>query len=131
MESEALRNLRTMRDIRTFNDIARSQRFKTIGSVSKTKEEMQHLSSLTDRKLDQVLQAEQRRFALHEAAVERSRKRMRRSREKLAVTINRNRALMRLRYELQMARSGNDNPSLPPRTESSPWQHLRQIDLRY
>ncbi len=131
MQSEALRNIKTMRQVKISLDVARSQKPRTTNSLSKTKEEIERLESLKDNRLEQVLQGEKRRFAAHEASFEKSRQRVLRARDKLAMTVNKNRALTELRHELQQARwAGNDPP--PPKAElPAPEPNLRQVELRY
>jgi hypothetical protein len=104
MPSEAMRNIRTMRQVKTGYDLARSQRVKTTNSLSRTGEEAAHLLSLSDRRAAQILAKETKRFAAVEASVDKSRGRVLKAREKLAATINKNRALTELRYQLQRAR---------------------------
>jgi len=131
MEGEALRNIRTMRQVKTSLDVARSQKLRTTNSLSKTKEEIEYLESMTDSRLGQVLAKEKARFAAVDASVERSRQRLIRSREKLAATINKNRALIELRHELQRARWEGRDPILPKAEQPNPGQNLRQMELRY
>jgi hypothetical protein len=138
MQSEALRNIQTMRQIKTGHDLARSRRARTTNSLSRTKEEAAHLLSLTDRRVEQILARETKRFAAMDASIEKSRGRVLRAREKLAATINRNRALTELRYELQRARwekeglvspkeeppsGGGDQPGID--------ENLPRIELNY
>ena len=104
MTSEALRNFRTMRQVKTSLDLAKNQRVKTTNSLSRTEEEAAYLLSLTDRRAGQILAKETKRFAAMEASVDKSRGRLLKAREKLAATINKNRALTELRYQLQRAR---------------------------
>lgn len=118
MQSEALRNIRTMRQVKTSLDLARSQKVKTTGSLSKTEEEAARLLSLNDPQARQILAKERKRFATHEAAVDKSRQRLLRAREKLAATVNKNRALTELRHELQQSRLEGRNPI----TEKAPTQ---------
>jgi hypothetical protein len=131
MSSEALRNIRTMRQVQTSLDLNRCQRFKTTNSLSRTEEEMAHLLSVTDRQTEQVLAKERKRSAAVEAAVDKSRQRLIMAREKLAATINRNRALTELRHELQRARwEGRDtvHSKKAPLTEGG---NLRRMELEY
>lgn len=136
MKSEALRNIRTMHQVKTSLNVARSQRPRTTNSLSKTRDEIEYLESLTDRRLKQVLEKEQRRFAAQEAAINKSRQRVLRAREKLAATINKNQALMELRHELQQRRrageesasqASNSGEVKPPVGESS----FNEVELRY
>jgi len=131
MVSETLRNTRTMRQIRTSLDLARNQRLKTTNSLSKTKEEVEHLQSLSDRGVAQILAKERKRFATQEAVIEKSRRRVLRSRENLAVTINKNRALTELRHELQRARWEGRNSILLKKEPLTEGRNLRQMELRY
>ena len=131
MKSEALRNIRTMRQVRTSLDVARSQGVRTTNSLSRTREEIAYLESLTDRRLEQVLQKEKGRFATQEASINKSRQRVLKAREKLAMTINKNRALTELRRELQQARWEGKDPVASKREALPAGQNLRQIELRY
>lgn len=129
MDSEALRNIRTMRQIKT--GVFGSQRLKTTNSLSRTKEETEHLESLTDRRLEQIIEKEKRRFMAQEISINKSRERLLRAREKLALTINKNRVLTELRHKLQRARSEAKVPA-PPKTKTSIAEYLlRQIELKY
>jgi hypothetical protein len=128
MKSEALRNLRTMRQIRTDLDLARGRRLRTTNSLSKTPEELAHLGSLRDPKTEQILIKERARFARYPASVEKSRARLLNSREKLAMTINKNRALTELRHELQRTWWEEDPPP-PPQTSRQGRFH--ETEFRY
>ncbi len=131
MKSEALRNVRTMRQVKTSLDVARSQRPRTTNSLSKTSGEIEYLESLTDPRLEQVLEKEKRRFAAQEVSINKSRQRVLRGREKLAMTVNRNRALTELRRQLQQTRwEGNDPVALKADTPA-PEPNVRQVELKY
>jgi ribosome-associated translation inhibitor RaiA len=131
MPSEALRNIRTMRQVKTSLDLAKNQRVKTTNSLSRTEEEVAHLQILSDGQIEQILAKERKRSAAVEAAVDKSRRRLTKAREKLAATINRNRALTELRHELQRARwEGRDSVPLkkaPLNEGGSP----RRMELEY
>jgi uncharacterized Fe-S radical SAM superfamily protein PflX len=131
MESEALRNLRTMRQIRTGTGLARGQKLRTTNSLSKTKEEVEHLQSLSDPRVGLILAEERKRFAAQEAAIEKSRRRVLKSREKLAVTINKNCALTELRHKLQRTRWEGRDPVPTTKQPSTAHQYLKQMELRY
>jgi TFIIF-interacting CTD phosphatase-like protein len=131
MKSEALRNIRTMRDVKTSLGVARSQKLRTTNALSKTKEEIVHLESVTERRVEQVLEKEKRRFAAQEASIKRSRHRVLKAREKLAMTINKNRALTELRRQLQEGRWEGNDPVVPKVEIPAPEQNPRQIELRY
>ncbi len=131
MESEALKNLRTMRHVRTLGDIIHTRSARTTNSLSKTEGETEVPALLNDRWLSHVLQQEERRFSAFEKTITRSQQRMLRSREKLAAAISRNRALMTLRYDMQRARS-NGNKTQPSVADAPPSRRsLRQIELNY
>lgn len=131
MPSEALRNIRTMRQIKTSLDLAKNERVKTTNSLSKTEEEVARLQFLSDRQIEQILTKERQRSAALEIAVGKSRRRLVKAREKLAATINKNRALTELRHELQQARwEGRDSaPSkkAPLNKDGS----LHRVELEY
>jgi len=137
MESEALRNIRTMRQVKTSLEVARDQRIKTTSSLSKTTEEIKHLESIGigNSQTAQILAKEKARAAKFEASVERSRQKLLKSREKMAILINRNRALTNLRHEIQQERDEKKispvlaKPSLKP--ESLKRGSLRSIELKY
>lgn len=131
MESEALRKIRTMRQVKTSLDVARKQRLRTTNSLSKTSEEIEHLEPLIDTRTKQTLEKERKRFAAQEAAVDKLRQRVLKSRKKLATTINKNRALTELRHELQRARWEGGDPALPKAEQPTPEQNLRQMEVRY
>ena len=132
MKSEALRNIRTTRQVKTSLDVARSQRTRTTNSLSKTSKKIEYLESLTDRRLEQVLGKERIRFAAQEASINKSRQRVLRAREKLAMTVNRNRALTELRRELQRTRWEGNDPAATLEVETPvPEPNLRQVELKY
>jgi len=129
MPSETLRNFRTMRQVKTSLDLAKNQRVKTTNSLSRTEEEAAYLLSLTDRRAGQILAKETKRFAAMEASVDKSRGRVLKAREKLAATINKNRALTELRYQLQRARWEKRGPlKKEPPTEGG---NLPRMELNY
>lgn len=129
MRSEALRNIRTMRHVK--GGIGVATKVRTTNSLSKTREEIEHLKSLTDRQQEQILEKERRRFAAQELALRKSRQRVLQSREKLARMINRNRALNELRQKLQRARWDEDDPVSSKGERTNPEGEMRQIELRY
>ena len=131
MESEALRGIRTLRQVNTGLDIGRRRRPRSTNSLSRTKAETKHLESLADRRLEQVLAKERRRVAAQEAFVEKSRQRLLKSRDKLAATINRNRALTELRQSLQSARWKGEASALNQPAKSTPGLGLRPMKLSY
>lgn len=107
MKSESLRGLKTARHIKSGLDVLRDRRIKTTNSLRKSPQELE-MALPEDRALEGILEKERRRFASQMAAVERSREGMLKLRRKLALTINRNKALMELRRELQLAQREED-----------------------
>jgi hypothetical protein len=131
MQSEALRNIRTMRQIKTGHDLARNRRVRTTNSLSRTEAETARLLSLADRQAAQILAKEIKRFAAMEASIDKSRGRVLKAREKLAMTVNRNRALTELRYELQKDR-WEKRDSVPQKRELLPRdKNLSRIKVSY
>jgi DNA-dependent RNA polymerase auxiliary subunit epsilon len=120
-----------MRDVKMSLDTARGQRLRTMNSLSKTRDEIEYLDSLTDRSLDQVLEKEHRRFEVLEATINKSRQRVLKAREKLAMTVNRNRALTELRRELQHSRWKDDESVVQKERSSEPKSNVRQVELKY
>ena len=137
MESEALRNIRTMRQVKSSLEVARNQRVKTTNNLSKTTEEIEHLESIgiDNSQTAQILAKEKARAAKFEASVERSRQKLLKSREKMAGIINRNRALTKLRLKIQQDRDQKkESPSLSKplvKREISKRGGLHQIELKY
>jgi len=137
MESEALRNIRTLRQVKSSLEVAAKQRIKTTNSLYKTAEEIDHLESLGLDSLQtaQVLDKEKARAANLEASRERSRQKLLKSRDKIACLVNRNLALTRLRHQIQQDR---DRKEAPPaftkaivKQENSDYSRLRGVELKY
>jgi predicted nucleic acid-binding Zn-ribbon protein len=134
-----------MRQIKSSLELVKNRRVRTTNSLSKTDGEISHLKSLTDGQVEQVLAKERKRFAAREAAVDKSRQRLLKARDKLAATINKNRALTELRHQLQQVPI--ERKSLVPEKALVPAQKpkpptrkkivrtrkpkLRQVKLKY
>lgn len=131
MQSEALRNIKTMRQVKTGHDLAAGRQARTTNSLSRPSEEAARLLSLNDRRAEQVLAKEAQRFAAMEASFDKSRGRVLKAREKLAATINRNRALTELRYELQRARWDKKEPAPPKKTPRPVKTTRRGVEVKY
>lgn len=131
MQSEALRNIKTMRQVRTGHDLAAGRRARTTNSLSKSEAEAARLLSLNDRRAEQVLAKETQRFAAMEASFDKSRGRVLKAREKLAATINRNRALTELRHELQRSRWDKKDPVPPKKKLPTARVPLPRVELKY
>jgi hypothetical protein len=92
---------------RNSSDISRVKDIRTISSSSAfmTNEERESLGSAMDfRALGLEARKERDKFARQDAAVEKFQKNDLKARERLAAKINKNRALMELRHELQRRR---------------------------
>jgi len=131
MQSEALRNIKTMRQVKTGHDLATGRRVRTTNSLSKPEEETARLLTLNDRRAEQVLAKEAQRFAAMEASFDKSRGRVLQAREKLAATINRNRALTELRNELQRARWDSQKTSPPKKDARTVKAPLPGVEVKY
>jgi hypothetical protein len=130
MQSEALRNIKTMRQVRTGHDLAR-KRIRTTNSLSRPAEEAERLLSFNDRQAEQVLAKEAQRFAAMEASFDKSRGRVLKAREKLAATINRNRALTELRYKLQQARWDGKEPACAKQAPPAAKPRRTRMEVKY
>ncbi len=130
MQSEALRNIKTMRQVRTGHDLARKM-IRTTNALSKPAEEATRLLSLKDRRAEQVLEKEAQRFAAMEASFDKSRGRVLKAREKLAATINRNRALTELRHEMQRLRWDKKGPARPKKAPSATKPRRTGVEVKY
>lgn len=134
MKSESLRGLKTARHIKSGLDLCRDRRVKTTNSLRKSPQELEMVLP-EDRALEGMLEKERRRFASQITAVERSRQGMLRLRRKLALTINRNKALMELRRELQLAQwedDPQDRRSKERVDERDPSEEeVSQVELEY
>lgn len=132
MKSESLRDLKTARHIKSGLDLARDQRIKTTNSLRKVPQEVE-MELPEDRTLEGMLEKERRRFASQMAAVERSREGMLKVRRKLALTINRNRALMEVRRELQRVQREDDPQDHHARGDEgdAPEGKISQVELEY
>ena len=131
MQSEALRNIKTMRQVRTGHDLAAGRKVRTTNSLSRPEEEAARLLSLNDRQAGQVLAKETQRFAAMEASFDKSRGRVLKAREKLAATINRNRALTELRHELQKSRWDRKAPVPPKKEKPTARVPLPRVEVKY
>ena len=138
MQSEALRNIKTMRQVKSSLEVAGRQRIKTTNSLFKTVEENERLESvgLDSGQTAQILAKEKMRAAKFEASVERSRQKLLKSREKIAGLVNRNRALTNLRHEIQHNREAAKGAHVmainsAAKTEAAKHNGLHEIELKY
>ena len=135
MESETLRNIKTMRHVKSSLDVAMKKNIRTTNGLFKPKQTAEPNDPSADRQIGQILAREKTRLKTYEASVEKSRQRLLQSRKKLAAIIRRNQALTEMKHQLQQSRwqkPETDLPSSPvPKKENFDQARLRPIDLRY
>ena len=129
--------IKLMAHSRNSTNIPRARDIRTASSLFMTREERESLGSAMDfRALGPEARRERDKFARQDAAAEKFRKNYFKAREKLAGKINKNRALMELRHELQQRRRAGEEPASqasnsgevkPPVGESS----FNEVELRY
>jgi len=107
VKSEALTKLRTMRHIKSNAEVFRGQKARTTGALFRAFDNNDAPDLEKDRNFQTMLEREKRRFASRLQSVERARARLLNSRKKLAVIIDKNKALMELRRELQKENSSD------------------------
>jgi len=117
-------------------DIPGVHDIRTASSIFMTKEERESLESAMDfRALGPEVSRERDKFARQDVAVENFRKNYFKAREKLAGKINKNRALMELRHELQQRRRMGEDPLEGGNTkEAKPPVGIggfNEVELRY
>ena len=129
--------IKLMAHSRNSADIPRARDIRTASSLFMTREERESLGSVMDfRALGLEARKEKDKFARQDATVEKFQKNYFAAREKLAAKINKNRAMMELRHELQERRRRGESPDLercnpkeakPPIGEGS----FNGVELRY
>jgi hypothetical protein len=135
MESEALRNIKTMRQVKTSLDVARRKNARTTNNLSKSEEERAQLEAVNSKRTGQVLAKERIRFMAYEASVNKSRQRLLQSRKKLAEIINKNKALGEMRSQLQDSRWQKQDQTQQAKpaagTPALGLERLHPIELKY
>jgi len=129
--------IKLMAHSRNSTDIPGVRDIRTASSLFVTREERESLGSAMDlRALGLEARREKDKFARQDATVEKFKKNYFVAREKLAAKINKNRAMMELRHELQERRRRGESPDpegcnstevKPPIGESS----FNHVELRY
>jgi len=129
--------IKLMGHSRNSTGIPRVRDIRTASPLFMTREGRESLGSAMDfRALGPEARRERDKFARQDAAAEKFRKNYFKAREKLAGKINKNRALMELRHELQQRRRAGEEPASqasnsgevkPPVGESS----FNEVELRY
>jgi hypothetical protein len=135
MESESLRNIKTMRQVKSSLDVAMKKNVRTTNGLFKHKQVAEPIDPSSDRQIGQILAREKSRFTAYEGSVEKSRQRLLQSRKKLATIIRRNQALTEMKHQLQQSRWQKPEVDLPsnpvPEKENYDHARLRPIDLKY
>jgi hypothetical protein len=129
--------IKLMAHSRNSTDIPRARDIRAASSLFMTREERESLGSAMDfRALGLVARREKDKFARQDQTIAKFKETYFRAREKLAATINKNRALMELRHELQQRRRMGEEPDTqasnsgevkPPVGESS----FNEVELKY
>jgi hypothetical protein len=103
--------IKLMARSRNSTDIPRVRDIRTASSLFMTREERESLGSAMDsRALGLETRKEKDKFARQDAVLEKFQKNYYRAREGLAAKINKNRAMMGLRHELQERRRMGESP---------------------
>ncbi len=131
MNTEALRNLRTMRQVKSSLEVAKQQKIKATNLLGKEDNASDCPEPPFDRNLEQTLTKEKRRALAYEASIEKSRKRLLKLRDNLATVIRRNRALMDLRRDYQEARWGKTKPEPNLVAQSRQQGKFREVEFKY
>jgi len=129
--------IKLMAHSRNSTDIPRVRDIRTASSLFMTREERESLGSVMDlRALGPEVRREKDKFARQDAVLEKFQKNYFIAREKLAAKINKNRAMMELRHELQERRRRGESPdpercnpkeAKPPIGEGS----FNKVELKY
>ena len=129
--------IKLMGQTKNSSDITGVRDIRTASSLFMTREERESLASAMDfRALGIDTRREIDKFARQDAAVEKFQKNYFKARERLAAKINKNRALMELRHELQKKRRVGEDPDLEgcKTEEAKPvisQGGFNEIELRY
>ena len=129
--------IKLMAHSRNSTNIPRVRDIRTASSLFMTREERESLGSAMDsRALGPEARREKDKFARQDAVLEKFKQNYFIAREKLAGKINKNRAMMELRHELQERRRAGEEPDAqasnsgevkPPVGEGS----FNKVELRY
>jgi len=137
MTRESPGYVRLMARSRNSGDIRRAHDTRSASSLFMTREERESLGSAMDyRALGVGVRREKDKFARQDLVLQKFDRAYFKTREKLAATINKNRALMELRRELQERRRAGQEPDAqtpnggegkPPAGETG----FNHVELRY
>ena len=129
--------IRLMGQTKNSSDMPAVRNIRTASSLFMTREERESLASAMDfRALGIDTRREIDNFARQDAAVEKFQKNYYKARERLAATINKNRARIELRQELQQRRRMGEEPDLKGRNAKEAKPSVSQggfteVELRY
>jgi hypothetical protein len=112
MERKSPGCIKLMARRRNSTDIPRARDIRTVSSLFMTREERESLGSAMDfRALGLEARREKDKFARQDQTIAKFKVTYFKAREKLAATINKNRAMMELRHELQQRRRAGEEPA--------------------
>ena len=137
MEKRLPGKIRLMGQTKNSSDMPAARNIRTASSMFVTREEREPLASAMDfRALGIDTRREIDKFARQDAAVEKFQKNYYKARERLAATINKNRARIELRQELQQRRRMGEEPDLKGRNAKEAKPSVSQggfteVELRY
>ena len=137
MERKSPGYIKLLGHSRNSTNIPRARDIRTASSLFMTREERESLGWAMDfRALGREARREKDKFARQDSVLEKFRENYFKARERLAATINKNKAMMELRHELQQRRRAGEEPASqasnsgevkPPVGESS----FNHVELRY
>ena len=111
MKEKAPGCIKLLADTRNSANIPRARDTRSASSLFMTREERESLGSAMDyRKLGLEARREKDKFARQDAVLGKFKANYFKAREKLAATINKNKAMMELKHELQQRRRGGEEP---------------------
>ena len=137
MKEKAPGCIKLLADSRNSANIPRARDIRTASSLFMTREERESLGSAMDfRALGRETRREKDKFARQDAVLEKFKANYFKAREKLAATINKNKAMMELRHELQQRRRAGEEPEAqtPISGEVKPpagGNSFNHVELRY
>jgi len=103
--------IRLMGQTKNSSDMPAVRNIRTASSLFMTREERESLASAMDfRALGREARRERDKFARQDAAIAKFQENYYKARERLAGKINKNRALMEMRHELQQRRRMGEDP---------------------
>jgi len=112
MERKSPGYIKLLGHSRNSTNIPRARDIRTASSLFMTREERESLGWAMDfRALGREARREKDKFARQDSVLEKFRENYFKARERLAATINKNKAMMELRHELQQRRRAGEEPA--------------------